>query len=741
MNIFISENDKKDEIFEKLVDKLDANKLKNEIKAVFKKASNYYVGYYLFQDGDKYYKIFVLPKNIFLPITDNEDDEKKTIKQFLKYLKVYYKLKSKYYPVYKIKDLEIPSLTEFAFDSSNAQKSTTEIEEFIFYKYKFIIQEILKFFNSHKSHKRVKHNYISQTIKHKINLLSNIKEIDKTKIHQERYEDIIYSQIATVAYGAVKLFIRQKIDLVAKDNREELLQLTIKLQNLLLKKYNLDKSYNLSLSKLIGTKTYKFFKKKQINQILYSNILSLFGLEHFFDDKGDKDINRNIKSDSLFLRPELMYEWYVYDILSKYAKGSGKTILFDKIEKGTTSSYELKTSKRIISKESKPDYVLIDDRNNIKIVIDAKWKNADINSSKKFKPDDYLKLKLDASLLEDAKYKTISCLVYPHIITGNDRISMNIDKEFNFTILQVDMDFDEDQNKINFKSEYAEIQKRIDNEIAIKIEEEKLDKIKAEAKLLSDDININRTEIITKLFNQENFEDKEEILSELDTKLIKSAERINKSIDVDIPPEIQELLIKYENILESDSKIFLKSSSRIFNYYKDKNYKEFDYSMPASGLWKLVELELNTSFIWYVRIKKRVCDSSCSDPWKPVLDKKTDMTHVIDKRKRVQLNQYEYNENKLKSVMLGGINLLLSDKDIIGYFDDICLKKRNFESFLAKNFVKEVTNLRNEHAHIKAMSLEKFEELNDLLHKNTNGLSNIERLLDFKKLIKKMINE
>ena len=31
MNIFISENAKKDEIFEKLIDKLDANKLKNEI--------------------------------------------------------------------------------------------------------------------------------------------------------------------------------------------------------------------------------------------------------------------------------------------------------------------------------------------------------------------------------------------------------------------------------------------------------------------------------------------------------------------------------------------------------------------------------------------------------------------------------------------------------------------------------------------------------------------------------------
>ena len=207
MNIFISENDKKDEIFEKLVDKLDANKLKNEIKAVFKKASNYYVGYYLFQDGNEYYKIFILPKNI--PLPKSASDEKETIKQFLSYLKIYYKLKSTH-DNYKINDLKISSFSEFAFDTSNGQKSTNNMEEFIFYKYKFIIQEILKFFNSHKSHKRVKHHYISQTIKHKINLLSNIKEIDKTKIHQERYEDVIYSLVATVAYGAIKLFYKTK---------------------------------------------------------------------------------------------------------------------------------------------------------------------------------------------------------------------------------------------------------------------------------------------------------------------------------------------------------------------------------------------------------------------------------------------------------------------------------------------------------------------------------------------------
>lgn len=734
MNIFISENDKKDKIFEKLIDKLDANKLRNEIKAVFKKASNYYVGYYLFQNSGEYYKIFVLPKNIPLPKTDNESDEKDAIKQFLSYLKIYYRLKSAYYPDYEIKDLEITSLTEFAFDSLNAEKSTNNIEEFIFYKYKFIIQEILDFFNSHKSHKRVKHNYISQTIKHKINLLSNIKEINKTKIHQERYEDIIYSHIATIAYGAIKLFIRQKIDLVAKINRDELLQLSIKLQNLLLKKYNLDKSYNLSLPKLIATTTYKYFKKKQINRVLYNNILSLFGLEHFFDDNSDKDINRNIKSDSLFLRPELMYEWYVYDILKQYAEESNKAILFDKLGKETKTNYELKTKNKCISKGSEPDYILIDNINNIKIIIDAKWKDIDINTPSKISQSDYLKLKLDSSLLEDEEYKTISCLIYSKIITGNDKICMNIDKEFNFTILQVDMNFDEEQNKINFKNEYAEIQKRIETDIEKENKKETLNQIKVKSKLLSDDINNCRTEVITKLFNQENFESKEEILNELDTKLLQSAKELNNNIDEYISPEIQKILIEYEDILEVDSKKFLKSSSSIYKYYKNKNFEHFDYSMPGSGLWKLIELELNTSFSWSLRIKSNVCNSS--SPWTNISSKSRSITQELINGKKVKLNQFEKgNKDRLQGLMLGGISLLLNDSGTIEEFQELNGEQSTYLSIELSNLIDKIIKLRNDHAHIRAMSIEKYVELDLLLFDESNGKSNLQKLLDYKRTI------
>ena len=52
-------------------------------------------------------------------------------------------------------------------------------------------------------------------------------------------------------------------------------------------------------------------------------------------------------------------------------------------------------------------------------------------------------------------------------------------------------------------------------------------------------------------------------------------------------------------------------------------------------------------------------------------------------------------------------------------------------------FLKQIIDIRNEHAHIKAMSLEKFDDLNNLLFTNE---SNIKKLLNMKKEIKNRID-
>ena len=94
MNIFIGENESKDEVFDQLTQKLDIKKFKNEFNDVFKKVNNNWVGYCLFEDEGEYYKIFVLPKYIKNPKNSSEDAD--VIKQFIEYIKVHYQLKAKY---------------------------------------------------------------------------------------------------------------------------------------------------------------------------------------------------------------------------------------------------------------------------------------------------------------------------------------------------------------------------------------------------------------------------------------------------------------------------------------------------------------------------------------------------------------------------------------------------------------------------------------------------------------------
>ena len=206
------------------------------------------------------------------------------------------------------------------------------------------------------------------------------------------------------------------------------------------------------------------------------------------------------------------------------------------------------------------------------------------------------------------------------------------------------------------------------------------------------------------------------------TLFLESALELSEEIDEVISPEIQEILDDFIDVLEPDSKKFLKSASSIYNYYKDKNFEHFDYSMPASGLWKLVELELNTSFVWYIRIKKNVCSK----------DSKYNSLLQNDESFKVGLVELNkcYNNN-LQSLMLGEIKFLSGNYGVKNLINNQFVSNELFE------FLKQIIDIRNEHAHIKAMSLEKFDDLNNLLFTNE---SNIKKLLNMKKEIKNKID-
>ena len=711
--IFLKENEK--DIFRSLQNQgIDTSKFEHHFINLFNKMYNNEVGYYIFEQDEQIYKIIILPKTI--------DEKSPTAqKEFVNYLLHYHRVNNKY--KFDTTKQIANSLLSLAFEENNQDENNSHnpIEEFEYYKYKSILESIEVFFKRHKNYKKVQVDYKSQDIKYKLNLSKNIKELDKTKIHQTQSIEMMYSQIATITNGALKLFAKRRIDIIKDAEYKKLLvQETKKVISFIDKKYPIDKNYKFSLSKLNNSKTTKAYSKKSDTKILLVDIKSLFGFEQMYEDNNLYVNNRyDLTTTSFFIDPILFYEWYVYDILKDFASTNNYKILFDKDKDNKTIiKYELVSQKFEKDKDrtSNPDYILIDEEKKIKIVLDAKWKN--IEKLGDIKSSDFLKLKHDASLFENS-YKTIPYLIYPNYLSNEDKISISKDdnQAFNFGILQIDMNFAKDKNNIDFKYDFEELEKQV--------EKEKYEKyIQGSSEKLTSEIDIHRSKLITQLLNSETTENKEEIFGELDNLLLESALELSKEIDEVVSPEIQEILDDFIDVLEPDSEKFLKSSSSIYNYYKDKNFEHFDYSMPASGLWKLVELELNTSFVWYVRIKKNVCNKDSKD----ISLLQNDESFKVG---WVELNKCYKNSNILQSLMLGEIKFLSRNDGVKNLINNQFVSNELFE------FLKQIIDIRNEHAHIKAMSLEKFDDLNNLLFTNE---SNIKKLLNMKKEIKNRID-
>ncbi|QCI27604.2 hypothetical protein [Caminibacter pacificus] len=419
--IFISESDKIDVLLDEL-DGINQKKIKKEFNFIFEKASNNYIGYFLFQNEDIYYKIYILPKIISSDLPDNEK-----VKIFINFLIKHYEISNKY-KEYNYKKKETNKDLATVFKDKNLGQ-VTEIEEFVFYKFLSILNEIEKFFKYYKSLKKEKIPYISQSVKYQIDLIKNIKEINKTKIHQIKTKYKKFSEIANITYASLKLFKRFKISLINDEKyKNQLLKKTKKLQNFLLRKFRADDGYKLTLKNLTSNKTYKIFNKKENTKSLYFNILSLFGMENFLEEE-NKNINYNLYSDSLFIRPEKLYEFIIYD----YFKHKFKYSL---VEKEPIKKYKLKNKNKIVEKKSKPDVVIT--LNKSMLIIDAKWKI--IDSLEYINFDDIAKLQRDCEVRMKNK-KIYPILVYPKLYNKLDKIEMKISEgnTFNFYVFELNI--------------------------------------------------------------------------------------------------------------------------------------------------------------------------------------------------------------------------------------------------------------------------------------------------------------
>lgn len=725
MNIFISENESKDKIFDELTSIFDIQKFKNEVSDIFKKANNNYVGYYLFEDKGEYYKIFILPKHITKPKHYNEEID--VIKKFIEYLKIYYKLKSKY-DKYEPNSLNLKSSFELSFHSNTNNYSAQDIEQFIFYKYQSLLIDILRFFDTHKAHKRIKKEYISQTIKYNLNLTKNIKEPNKTKIHQYKIDEIIFSQIATITFGVISLFNRTKLNLVQeKELQNDLYKLTTKIKNILQKKYQIEKGFDLTINKLLSSKIFKCFRKKKESLNLYINLLSIFGVENFYDESENKQINRTINSESLFIRPEKLYEWFVYDKLKEKYFSESYEIYKDGFYDSTTIMYTLDEKKV----KSNPDLIL---KHNDKLfVIDVKWKNIGDNI-----PDiyDILKLKRDTEVRLSQSKNIYSILIYPNV---TERLVLEYlveskESTFNLYTRRIEISMDSSLNDI-FESV------------------DKISILNSEAKNLHSKIlnfketKINYSEFLSKYNSDGNIEIEEFVEKLIHKELDAISNSIIKQYDIDeilndsSCKQIRIFLDKHRNYLEEATEKFILSVASVM-FYINKSLKDidkFDYSLHASGLWKAIEVELNASLIYLIRFRMGICTEKYYIKKETCLSRQCISTSTTFK---VWLTNEKNEKNKLDNILLGNFPFLLNNI-LVDSNDDSAMKKIFSDFYIDadineyvekfKFFTQSIVDIRNPYVHKDFMTFEVFNNFINLVFNEIDDIFDFNDLVRFKK--------
>ena len=391
--IFVNENEN---IFEACVKQGFSLDIKH-LEFISKKAHNNYIGYYQFLQDEVYYKIYILPK-----ISSRVENDETNKKNFIKLLSKYYQLKKKYSSI-KFEKVD-RSIVDFSLESEKEQKRSDKLDDFIAYKYSDALETIEIFFKKHKNSLVKEKKFYAQSIRDKFDLKRNILEADKSKIHQRKKEPYLYSKFAIISVEVLQHFIKHK-----GKNRE-----AKKLKNRIEAKYNLE-SYAFKPKEISSKKVLKLFKSSDEKE-LYLALLTLLGVESYFEDNSHKEMLKLHNQHAHFFRPEDLFEWIVYDeLIQKYKK--------EYVERQKSVYYNIGDEER----EAKPDFVVESD--NETIVIDAKWKI--LTTQKDVKFEDVAKLWRDKVLIGATK----ALLIYPQIGFEKRELTLKVsDEEFNFEL-------------------------------------------------------------------------------------------------------------------------------------------------------------------------------------------------------------------------------------------------------------------------------------------------------------------
>lgn len=394
--VFVNESEN---IFERFVDEnISINKSsKEKLKFINNKLYNNYIGYFQFRNEDNLIKLIILPKII----DRNKFEDSVLLEYFFKYFNYFYKLKIKYnIPIENVDG----NILDFSFKHSKDDIDLLDMNSYINYKYIDTINTLLKFFKKHSNILNHRTEYTSQGIKHHLDVRKNILEINKSKIHQYKRNSINKSEYADIGYKVITNFI--SFILPNLEDSELLKTKSFTLSNLLKKRFKINNSFNMSL--LLNNRIKKMFTKSNELHEVYNAMIVLSGYEKYstnevsFNSEIIYQINDLV---AVFFRPEVLFEWIVYDKLPELFESDYSNIKKDRKDAGTSQMYYITKNDSIqIKKFSNPDFLISKDEQTI--VIDAKWKILDGNPN----DEDIFKLERDNYVRENV---INNFLIYP----------------------------------------------------------------------------------------------------------------------------------------------------------------------------------------------------------------------------------------------------------------------------------------------------------------------------------------
>lgn len=212
-------------------------------------------------------------------------------------------------------------------------------------------------------------------------------------------------------------------------------------------------------------------------------------------------------------------------------------------------------------------------------------------------------------------------------------------------------------------------------------------------------------------------------------------------------------------LLDVESRRFLETSLIVEEAAVQSEFEDFDYAAAACPLWKTVERELNLSVGWLIRILRQV--ATVDSPWRPH-PSRAPGDHVLvatgdEPHQRVELNDRDsIDRSLLKGLMLGAMRYLLGYGEQNGLRNEILDQPiggewtpERVDRFLfgrgrnsAARALARLIGLRNEHAHVKAMSRRDFDSIKKIVLGRPDDVrqSLLGRLLMLKAAIQQLVD-